>query len=296
MLPQARQTLITAVVFALLVALTHAQDQPAVWTQPQPAVRLFANTYYVGTRGLGAVLITSPTGSVLIDGAMRESADDIAKNITSVGVKLSDVKLIVNSHAHNDHAGAIAELQRRTGAEVAALPWSAEALRSGQKTKGDPQFETKVPPPDRIAKVKTIKDGEVLRVGGVTLTAHKTAGHTPGGTTWTWRSCEDGAAGRCVDFVYADSMTPVSADGFKFTDTKTYPQGIDDFKQGIAFMRGVSCDILITPHPEVSDLWGRLAKRDAGERDALIDRTQCQRFAERADAQLQKRIETERAK
>jgi metallo-beta-lactamase class B len=282
-------------VVAFALAVAHAQDAPNSWTQPQAPVRIFGNTWYVGTRGLSAILITSPTGAVLIDGAVRESAQDIANNITSVGVRLADVKLIVNSHVHNDHAGAIAELQRRTGATVAALPWSAEVLRSGEKHRSDPQFETSTPPSERVAKVKTIRDGEALQAGGVTITAHKTGGHTPGGTSWTWRSCEDGG-GRCVDFVYADSLTPVSADGFRFTDNKTYPQVIDDFTKAFAFLRAASCDILVTPHPEASDLWGRIARRDAGERDALIDRSQCARYADRADAQLQKRLATERAK
>jgi metallo-beta-lactamase class B len=274
-------------------AFAHAQGQPATWTEPQKPVRIFGNVWYVGTRGLSAVLITSPTGAVLIDGAMPESASDIARNITSVGVKLEDVKLIVNSHAHIDHAGGIAELQRRTGATVAALPWAAEALRSGKKHPGDPQFDTPMSPPERVANVRMIQDGEVLTAGGVTITAHKTAGHTPGGTTWTWRSCE---GERCLDIVYADSLSAVSADGFRFTGSKTYPEAVDDFTKGYKFLRSASCDILLTPHPEQSDLWGRIAKRDAGARDALIDRTQCARYADRADAQLQKRLATERAK
>lgn len=284
---------VSLVVSALAFVHVYAQDQPASWSEPQKPVRIFGNTWYVGTRGLSAILITSPTGAVLIDAAVREAADGIASNITSVGVRLEDVKLIVNSHAHNDHAGAIAELQRRTGATVAALPWSAEALKSGKKYAGDPQFESPTTPPERVAKVKTIRDGEVLRAGGVEITAHKTAGHTPGSTTWTWRSCEEG---RCVDIVYADSLTAVSADKFRFTDNKTYPHVIDDFTRGYAFLRSASCDILVTPHPEASDFWPRIAKRDGGERDALIDRTQCARYADRADAQLQKRLATERAK
>lgn len=270
-----------------------AQDGPAVWRLPQQPVRIFGNTWYVGTRGLSAILVTSPTGAVLIDGAVRESASDIANNITSLGVRLADVRLIVNSHAHSDHAGAIAELQRRTGATVAALPWSAEVLRSGRKHRGDPQFDTPGAPAERVANVRTIRDGEVLRAGGVTITAHKTAGHTPGGTTWTWRSCEDS---RCVDMVYADSMTAVSADAFRFSDNRTYPQAVDDFTSAIAFLRTVSCDILVTAHPEASDFWGRVERRDAGERDALLDRSQCVRYAHRAEAQLQKRLETERAR
>ena len=286
------RTLSVVVSSVFLVAMVQAQ-QPPEWTQPQKPVRIFGNTYYVGTRGLSAVLITSPTGTVLIDGAMPESASDIANNITSLGVKLSDVKLIVNSHAHLDHAGGIAELQRRTGATVAALPWSADVLRSGKKDRKDPQFETSMPPAAAVANVKTIRDGEVLRAGDVSITAHRTGGHTPGGTSWTWRSCEDK---RCVDLVYADSVTPVSADSFRFTDNKTYPEAIDDFKKSHAFLRAASCDILITPHPEVSNLWGRIAKRDAGERDALIDRTQCSDLAARGEAQLQSRLEKERAK
>jgi metallo-beta-lactamase class B len=289
-----RGTMAAVVAVALAAAAyAYAQDGPALWRQPQQPVRIFGNTWYVGTRGLGAILVTSPTGAVLIDGAVRESASDIANNITSLGVRLADVKLIVNSHAHNDHAGAIAELQRRTGATVAALPWSAEALRSGRKHRGDPQFESPTAPPERVAKVRTIQDGEVLRAGDVTITAHKTAGHTPGSTTWTWRSCEDS---RCVDIVYADSVTAVSADAFRFSDNKTYPRVVDDFTKAFAFLRTASCDILVTPHPEASDFWGRVERRDAGERDALIDRSQCARYADRADAQLRKRLETERTK
>jgi metallo-beta-lactamase class B len=277
----------------VLVAAAHAQDAPAVWRQPQQPVRIFGNTWYVGTRGLSAILVTSPTGAVLIDGGVREAAADIASNITALGVRLADVKLIVTSHAHNDHAGAIAELQRRTGATVAALPWSAEVLRSGKKHRSDPQFESPTTPAERVAQVRTIRDGEVLRAGDVMITAHKTAGHTPGGTTWTWRSCEDS---RCVDIVYADSLTAVSADAFRFSDNKTYPQAVDDFTKGIAFLQTASCDILVTPHPELSDFWGRVDRRSAGERDALIDRSQCVHYANRADTQLQKRLQAERAK
>jgi metallo-beta-lactamase class B len=289
----AAASFVVLVVLAPFVMLTHAQGGPSSWTQPQAPVRIFGNVWYVGTRGLSAILITSPGGAVLIDGAVREAADDIAKNIERVGVKLADVKLIVNSHAHNDHAGAIGELQRRTGATVAALPWSDEVLRSGQKHRADPQFESPTTPAEKVANVKTIRDGETLRVGDIAITAHKTGGHTPGGTSWTWRSCEDK---RCVDLVYADSMTAVSADSFRFTDNKTYPQAIDDFKNGTAFLRKVSCDILVTPHPEASGLWTRIEKREAGERDALIDRTQCASYADRIEAQLEKRLATERAK
>jgi metallo-beta-lactamase class B len=269
-----------------------ASAQPHEWRQRHGPVAIFGNTYYVGTRGLGAVLITSPTGAVLIDGALRESADAIAANITALGVPLHDVKLILNSHVHFDHAGGIAELQRRTGATVGALPWSARILQSGRNDRQDPQYAS-VSPVERVDRVRIVGDGEALRAGDVTVTAHRTAGHTPGGTTWTWRSCE---ADRCLDLVYADSITAVSDDGFRFTDSSTYPEAIADFRKAFAFLRTVNCDILLTPHPEASDFWKRSAKRDAGDRDAFVGRTQCAQYADRGEAQLEKRLQLERGR
>jgi len=274
---------------AALVGVVEAQ-QPAEWTQPQAPVRIFGNTYYVGTRGLGAILIASPTGAVLIDGAVREAAEQIARNITAVGVRLQDVRLILNSHVHEDHAGGIAELQRRTGAVVAATAWSARVLRDGRKDPADPQFATSTPPAPRVATVRTVRDGEVLRAGAVAITARLTGGHTPGGTTWTWRSCE---GGRCLDLVYADSLTAVSADGFRFTDSAA---ALGEFRRSFSVLRAMSCDILLTPHPEASDLWARVARREAGEPDALIDRSRCASYADRAEAQLRLRLEREAAR
>src|SRR6478736_2585377 len=118
----------------------------------QPPLRIFGNTYYVGTHGLSSVLITSPAGHVLIDGDLPESVGQIADNLRSLGFRAEDVKLIVNSHVHFDHAGGISELQRRSGARVVASQWSAEVLRKGGVGKGDPQYGTLTP----IAAVKNV--------------------------------------------------------------------------------------------------------------------------------------------
>jgi metallo-beta-lactamase class B len=288
--PTLRAIVLTVALFGVLQATDAAAANPPEWTQPQQPFAIFGNTYYVGTRGLSAILITSPTGAVLIDTGVLESAAGVASNITALGVPLQNVKLIVTSHVHFDHAGGVAELQRRTGATVAALPWSARVLASGRSDRADPQYASAAPP-QRVANVRTVDDGEVLHAGGVTITAHHTGGHTPGGTTWTWRSCDEA---RCVDFVYADSISAVSDDGFRFSDNKTYPGAVDDFRKAFDFLRTTSCDILLTPHPEASDFWGRIARRDAGARDALIDRSQCGHLADRGEAQLRKRLDTER--
>ncbi len=202
----------------------------------QEPFKIYGNTYYVGTHGLGSVLITSPAGHVLIDGGLPESVPQIVAHIRSLGFRVEDVKLIVNSHVHFDHAGGIAELQKLSGARVAASTWTAAVMRTGVVPRDDPQFGVIIPIA-RVASVGTVKDGETLKAGGVTVTAHRTPGHTPGGTSWTWRSCE---ANRCLNLVYADSLTPVSADAFLFSRSKEYPHAVAGLRAKLLLSR---------PHP-----------------------------------------------
>ena len=267
-----------------------AQAQPAEWSQEQTPFRIFGNSYYVGTRGLSVILITSERGHVLIDGALPESAAMIADHVRTLGFRIEDVELIVNSHVHFDHAGGIAALQRQSGARVAASPSSAAVLKSGQSGPDDPQFGV-VPPIERVRDVRVIADGEVLRVGSLAVQGHFTGGHTPGGTSWTWRSCE---GSDCVNIVYADSMTAVSADAFKFSSSQTYPRAVSDFEKSIVFLRKTPCDLLLTPHPDASGLWGRVAKRDAGDKNGLIERGHCVRYANRAETGLKTRLDREK--
>ena len=252
----------------------------AGWNEPQAALRLFGNTYYVGTRGLGAVLVTSPEGHVLIDGALPNSAPMILESIRALGFDPDDVRLILNSHAHFDHAGGIAALQRATGARVAASEGSAPVLASGRAGHDDPQHGVAFDFP-AVVVADTFADGETLRVGPLALTAHLTPGHAPGGTTWTWRSCE---GERCVTFVYADSQTPVSRDGYRYTDD---PDALAGFARGAALLESLPCDVLVTPHPGASGLWERI------EGETLVDPTACRRLAATSREQLRRRLERE---
>lgn len=265
----------------------------AEWNLPQKPFRIFGNTYYVGTHGLSSILITSDGGNVLIDGDLPESAKQIVGNIRSLGFRIEDVKVIVNSHVHFDHAGGIAELQRRSGARVIASGWSADVLRKGAMRRGDPQYEggTPIAP---VANVQELHDGERIGPGGSSITAHLTPGHTPGGTSWTWKSCEGPV---CHDMVYADSLTPVSSDGFKFSDRRDYPRAIDDFEKSFLFLETAPCDILITSHPEVSDLWNRLEGREKGMTpDPMVNSGACRQIAQRGRDQLRERLAQERRK
>jgi Zn-dependent hydrolases, including glyoxylases len=265
----------------------------ADWNAPQAPLHVFGNTYYVGTHGLSAILVTSSEGHVLIDAGLPESAAQILASSRALGFRPEDIKLILNSHAHYDHAGGIAAVQRASGATVAASAWSAGVISKGTSPSSDPQYSIILPYPP-AHDVKVIDDGETLRVGPLALTAHFTGGHTPGGTTWTWQSCE---GGRCLDLAYADSQTPVSADDFFFTRSTTYPNAIADFERSEATLEHLSCDLLITPHPGASSFFERLAARDAGAASpALADSGGCKRFAATAREALARRIATEKTK
>jgi metallo-beta-lactamase class B len=258
----------------------------AAWNQPHAPVKIHGNTYYVGTDGLSAILVTSPQGHVLIDGALPNSAPLILDNVRALGFDVRDVKLILNSHVHFDHAGGLAALQRATGAQVAASVPSAPVLEKGASEVGDPQHGELLDFPP-VRSVRRFADGETLRVGPLALTAHLTPGHSRGGTTWAWKSCEGTA---CVDVVYADSHSPISADGFRFTDSPAYPGAVADFERGFQKLEALSCDILVTPHPSGSALFERLQGRQP-----LVDRDACKRYAAAGRERLQRRLEAERA-
>ena len=261
------------------------------WNQPQKPFRIFGNTYYVGPHGLSSILITSDTGHVLIDGALPESATQIVANIRSLGFRIEDVKVILNSHVHFDHAGGIAELQRLSRARVIASDWSAAVLKSGGVGRGDPQYG-ELRPIAPVKNVHTLQDGQTIVVGGITMTAHLTPGHTPGGTSWTWKSCEGNI---CRDIVFVDSLAPVFARGFKFTQSSRYPHVLTDFEKSFAFLESVPCDILITPHPESSSLWDRMEAREKGVMpDPMINSGACRQLARQGRGRLEQRLAEER--
>jgi metallo-beta-lactamase class B len=263
----------------------------AEWTAAQKPFRIYGNTYYVGTGGLSSILITSDAGHVLIDGTVQEAAAMVAGNVRALGFKVEDIRLILNSHVHFDHAGGIAALQKLSGAQVAASPASAQVLLQGHSGPDDPQYASLARGPDAVLHVRSIRDGETLAVGALRVTAHFTPGHTPGGTSWTWQACEQG---RCLHMVYADSLSAISAPGFKFSHNSGYPQVLADFKKSLAVLDALPCDILLTPHPEVSDMFERLQRRDSGDPDAFVNAGACRAYAASARENLQRRISSER--
>ncbi|PWK89826.1 MBL fold metallo-hydrolase [Fulvimonas soli] len=291
---------------AAMAAGPHAN--PA-WTAPQRPFRIYGNTWYVGTRGLGAILVTSPQGHVLIDGTLPENAPLVEANIRALGFRLHDVRAILNSHAHVDHAGAIAALARDTaagatsvgaasgrdshepGATVYASTAGARALRAGGDDPDDPQYG-EIPHYPPVPAARAVADGGTVRVGELVLTEHDTPGHTPGAATWTWRSCEDG---RCLSMVYADSLSAFAGDRYRYGDP-AHPQRVAAFRRSLATLAALPCDVLMTPHPEASDLLARAAAHARGARpDPLVDGSACRRYAAKMQAMLDARLAKERA-
>jgi len=239
------------------------------WNATLEPFRIFGNTFYVGTRGLSSVLVTSRGGHILLDGGLPQSAEIIDRNIRELGYQTEDVKLIVNSHAHFDHAGGIHALRQVSGASVAASASGANALMRGENTTDDPQFgfgraANGFPP---VSNVRVVKDGETLRVGQLSVTAHLTPGHTPGSTTWTWKACE---GSRCLDVVYADSLTATVAPGFNYSSS---PARVALFRKSIETVAALPCDIVVSVHPDFTNLMDKIAQKD------FVDPRGCRDYA-----------------
>lgn len=292
----ARIALCTAMLVACAAAHAAKPVKPDIynqhaWTQPQKPFRIYGNTYYVGTQGLSAILITSPEGAILIDGTLSKNAPMIEANIRALGFKLKDIKLILNSHAHPDHAGAIATIARDSGAQVAASAKGAKALMLGGNDPDDPQHGEAAAYP-KVVNVRSVADNETVHIGPLAVQAHYTPGHTPGSTTWTWSSCENK---RCLSMVYADSISLLSNDTYRYDDP-AHPERLDDYRKGLKTIASLPCDILVVPHPDAIDFLSRATQRKPGKNDdPLIDPQACKSYAAKGQDNLEKRIAKEAA-
>jgi metallo-beta-lactamase class B len=291
------------VAFAItLPAFAHAGDDPltrpivveaaAKWNRAQAPLRIHGDTYYVGMHGLSSILIHGDAGSILIDGDLPQSAPEIEAHIRRLGFRLEDIKIILNSHAHFDHAGGIAALQRDSGAEVLASPSGARALRSGRVAADDPQAGF----PDNgfpaVARVREVHDGETVRLGALAVTAHFTPGHTPGSTTWTWRSCEKD---ECLDVVYADSLNAISAPGFHYLADATHADLAGTFRKSIDTVAALPCDILVSVHPEIAGVDRKLERMARKPKEnPFVDAQACRNYANTYRDMLDARLERER--
>ena len=250
------------------------------WDQPAPPVRIHGNTYLVGTCGISSILIVGDEGNVLIDGGTEKGAEVIAANIRSLGFKLKDIRYLLMSHEHFDHVGGIARLQQLTGATLVTSAPAEQVLNTGVPGTDDPQGG--MHKPFRAANVgRVIGDGGDVRLGNIRLFAMTTPGHTPGALSWRWESCDGGV---CRTIVYADRLSPISRDDYKFSD---HPAYLAAYRDSIAKIAASRCEILLTPHPSASDMKERMTGKEK-----LFDPEGCKAYA----ASLSKRLDDRLAK
>ena len=297
--PNAMNQLILKAVVRLLLSFvilittqSQAQDNPQnAWTQnceawddwdkAAPPYRVFANTYYVGTCGISAILVTGEQGHVLIDGGTKTGAKVIADNIRALGFSLTDVKLLLHSHEHFDHVAGIAWLKQQTGARVLASEIARDVLATGVVNKSDPQHGMHEPFP-AVESDGRVEEGTPIELGELILNPIATPGHSPGALSWYWESCD---AGHCMSIVYADSLSPVSSKVYRFSD---HPAYVEAYRAGLAKLNPLDCDILLTPHPSASNMVERL------NRGSLKGGMGCDDYAALIDARLEDRLEHEK--
>ena len=238
-------------------------DDPPEWSTPMQPFRIAGNVYYVGTKGLSAYLIVSNQGAILLDGSTAENAPLIERNIEAVGVPLHAVKRLISDHAHQDHVGAMAQIKQDTGAMFLASAGDKWALEHG-RVRGDTDYEPKPFAPIKVDRV--VRDGETIRLGDVTLTAHLTPGHTPGCTSWS-TTVQD--HGRQLNVLFLCSITVA---GNILVDNHAYPEIVSDYRATFRKLETMKADIVLPSHPDMADVIEREARREAGDTDAFIDR------------------------
>ena len=256
------------------------------WFEDRAPVRIVGNIYGVGPRGLGVFLIATPRGHILLDGGLPSSAPMIARNIRMLGFSLGDVRYLINSHAHYDHSGGIAALKEMTGAEFVASAADRPALEGGYYEGSEDDSSLAAPP---VSVDRIIADGDKLELGGVTLTARLTPGHSPGCTSWETTVEEPG---RMLTVLFFCSAT-VAAN--RLVGDPQYDGIVEDYRHSFAMARGWRPDVFLANHPESFHMEDKLARRAAGETDVFVDRGAFPAYIERLEAAFERELARQRA-
>lgn len=246
-------------------------DETAIamrWNERLAPFTILGNVHFVGTQGLGVFLITTPKGHILIDGALAQSVPQILGNIRALGFNPGDIKYLLNTHAHYDHAAGLAGLQRASGAVMIASAADRRYLEAGTVDHG-PTSDTPFPP---VRVDRVVADGDTVTLGGTTLTALLTPGHSPGCTSWTLTATDSNGVPRKV-FLHCSASL-----GGQSLVPEAYPGMIANYRATFAKVRGLQADVFLANHDLFFDLHGKRARQLAGEADAFVNPSELQLF------------------
>ena len=279
--------LVPALVLLLVGSPSGAElsEQYQAWNRWIEPFRIAGNLYYVGTNEIAAYLFASKEGHILLDGGFEETAPLIERSIRTLGFELTDVKILINSHAHLDHCGGLASLKEKSGGQLLASAGDAPLLEAGGD--GDPEFA--FPP---VSVDRRVADGEEVTLGPNTVTANLTPGHTPGCTSWS-TVIEEGEARFDVVFVCSVNALPqmdlLAAD-------PAYPGGrAEAFRSSIERLQGMSCDIFLGCHGSFFLLGKKRAAMERGEDHPFVDRELYLRHLSKKAEQLEAELDRQRA-
>ena len=282
------RTVVTLAAFLLATKSLFAQadETSRSWNKPVAPFRIAGNLYYVGAIEITSYLVTTPEGHFLLDGGFVETAPQIEHNIAELGFKLTDVKFLLNSHAHYDHAGGLAELKKGTGAKFLASEGDAPLLRSGGH--GDFRFgDTLTFAP--IAPDQIVHDGEAIRLSNQIVVAHLTPGHTKGCTTWTTK-IRDGD--KVYDVVFVGSQ---SALDYKFVGQESYPGITADFERSFALLNHLPCDIFLASHASFFHFVEKHERLLRGDANAFIDPNGYKAYLRESEQEFRNKLAQQKA-
>jgi metallo-beta-lactamase class B len=231
------------------------------WTTPFEPFQLIGNIYYVGTDGIAAYIIKTSQGLILVDTALPESTGMIKDNIVKLGFTLADIKYILNSHAHFDHTGGFAEIKKDTGAQLVAGERDKPLLEGGYYPGDEKDTDLAFPP---VKVDRAVKEGDKVRLGDTTLTAHSMPGHTPGCTSWEM-TVKDGDQDRDVLFFCSGTVALN-----KLVGQPTYPGIVEDYRSTFAKANAMRPDVLLGPHPEVYGMQAKRAQMKEGAPNPFV--------------------------
>ena len=232
------------------------------WNTPTEPFKVIGNVYYVGTDGLASYLITSPQGHILVDTVMPEATSQIKASIEKLGFKVTDIKYLVNTHAHIDHTGGLAELKQASGGQLVAGEADKPLLEGGYYPGAQEDTALAFPP---VKVDRTVREGDTVKVGDVTLTARETPGHSPGCTSWAF-SVKDGDATRSV-FIFCSGTVALN----RLVTNPTYSGIVSDYRKTFARAKDVKVDVLLAPHPEMYKMAEKRAKLADGGLNPFVN-------------------------